>query len=86
MLFAPESVVQKNGAVLQGAVSPDLGLVWSKDGVSRLFGSQQADALNVYKAPSSLVLVTADRFVRTSKLDLPLHNHFLPISIPSLEG
>jgi len=60
VLFAPESVVQKNGAVLQGAVSSDLGLVWSKDGVARLFGSQQADALNFYKAPSSLVLVTAD--------------------------
>lgn len=68
VLFAPESVVQKNGAVLQGAVSSDLGLVWNKDGVARLFGSQQADALNFYKAPSSLVLVTADRFVRPSQI------------------
>ena len=68
VLFAPESVVQKNGAVLQGALSSDLGLVWTKDEVARLFGSQQADALSFYKAPSSLVLVTADRFVPPSQI------------------
>lgn len=63
ILFAPEAVVQSNPALLQAAVSPDLGLVWSKDGVARLFNSQQPGALNLYKAPTSLVMVTADRFV-----------------------
>lgn len=62
VVFAPESVVQKNAALLKAAVSPDLGLVWSKDGVARLFACKDSGASNLYKAPTSVVLVTADRF------------------------
>nr|PNR37393.1 hypothetical protein PHYPA_020502 [Physcomitrium patens] len=60
VVFAPESVIQKNAGVLKAAVSPDLGVVWSKEGVARLFASKDAGAPNLYKAPSSVVLVTAD--------------------------
>lgn len=63
LVFAPESVIQKNATLLKAAVSPDLGLVWSKDGVARLFASKESGASNLYKAPASVVLVTADRFV-----------------------
>jgi hypothetical protein len=61
LLFAPESLVQNYPALLKAAVSPDLGIVWSKDGVARLFATHQPQAANLYKTPSSLVLVTADR-------------------------
>ncbi|CAK9256200.1 unnamed protein product [Sphagnum jensenii] len=60
LLFAPESLVQNYPALLKAAVSPDLGIVWSKDGVARLFATHQPQAANLYKTPSSLVLVTAD--------------------------
>ena len=62
MVFAPESVIQKDAGLLNASVSPDLGLVWSKEGVARLFASKEVGAPNLYKAPSSVVLVTADRF------------------------
>jgi hypothetical protein len=60
VVFAPESVILKNAGLLKAAVSPDLGLVWSKEGVARLFASKESGAPNLYKTPSSVVLVTAD--------------------------
>jgi hypothetical protein len=60
LVFAPESVIQKNATLLKTAVSPDLGLVWSKEGVARLFASKESGASNLYKAPASVVLVTVD--------------------------
>ncbi|KAG0617381.1 hypothetical protein M758_5G185700 [Ceratodon purpureus] len=60
VVFAPESVIQKNAGLLNASVSPDLGLVWTKEGVARLFASKEDGAPNLYKAPSSVVLVTAD--------------------------
>lgn len=62
MVFAPESVVQKNVGLLNASVSPDLGIVWSKEGVARLFATKELGAPNLYRAPSSVVLVTADRY------------------------
>lgn len=63
VVFAPETVIQKNGGLLKSAISPDLGVIWSKEGVARLFASKEAGATNLYKTPTSVVLVTADRFV-----------------------
>jgi len=60
VVFAPETVIQKNGGLLKAAISPDLGVIWSKEGVARLFASKEAGATNLYKTPSSVVLVTAD--------------------------
>ena len=70
LVFAPEAVIQKNATLLKAAVSPDLGLVWSKDGVSRLFASKEFGASNLYKAPTSVVLVTADRFATFGLLNI----------------
>ncbi|CAK9216639.1 unnamed protein product [Sphagnum troendelagicum] len=50
-----------NPALLEAAVSSDLGIAWSKDSVAHLFASHMPQAANLYKTPSSLVLVTADR-------------------------
>jgi len=68
VVFAPESVIQKNAGLLKAAVSPDLGLVWSKEGVARFFASKESGAPNLYQTPSSVVLVTADRFVTFGRL------------------
>jgi len=42
-----------NPTLLEAAVSSDLGIAWSKDGVAHLFASHMPQAANLYKTPSS---------------------------------
>eukprot|EP00249_Psilotum_nudum_P002467 c15522_g1_i1 orf=472-1827(-) len=60
LILSPENVVKSYPALLEASVTKDAGCAWSADGLATLFKSVDCRAPNLFKSPSSVVLITMD--------------------------
>ncbi|GLJ49018.1 hypothetical protein SUGI_1034110 [Cryptomeria japonica] len=60
LLFAPEKMVQSSTALQKMLVSKGAGVALCSDGVATLFQTNDSKAPNLFKLPSSVVMLSAD--------------------------